>query len=329
MEELDGLEMRHLRYFLTVAKAGKISAASEELHIRQPSLSQLIKRLERRVGIKLFVRNPRGVALTPAGEVFRSGAEKCLEQLRTAMSEAGTAPTVVRVGVCAGVLPTLLTEIESSIAAVAAASPLRQPSEILFCSETSSRQIELLRHGDLELGIVRLPVAEPDLVIATASEQTLGVVTHIEHPLATQGPLTWHDLRDQRLLWFDNRRAPGYAKGLLAELRALGWVPDLHSADSDRHVLFTHQLRSVPDLVALRPEAAVDADPQLVWHRIAEELVPYERLGVATPQHGSHARTVREIARARQWPIECQVSRGLRQDPDAPGPAAGETPRTT
>ncbi|AHH95883.1 LysR family transcriptional regulator [Kutzneria viridogrisea] len=288
MEDLDGLEIRHLRYFLTVARSGKISAASQELNIAQPSLSQLIQRLEKRLGITLFARNARGVELTTGGEVFRRGVERILEELESVLAEAGSAARVVRAGVCAGVVPALLTDIENAVTG---------PREsIVFRSESSSRQVELLRSGELDFGIVRLPVEEEDVEVATVSEQELGVVTHTEHPLAARAELSWADLAGQRLLWFDQRRAPGYAKGLLAELADRGWQPRLHTVDSDRHALFTHTLRSVPGLVALRPATSVGADPHLVWHRIADGDAPRERFGLAALRGGAHAAAVRRIA---------------------------------
>ncbi|MEC3980943.1 LysR family transcriptional regulator [Amycolatopsis sp. H20-H5] len=297
MEELDGLELRHLRYFLAVARTGKISAASQELDIAQPSLSQLIQRLERRLGITLFVRNARGVELTAGGKVFRDGVEQILDQLKTVLAEAGSTSRAVRVGVCAGVPASLLALMEKTLALHCSAPPGKSIGTT-FSAHASTRQIELLRLGELDFGIVRLPADEPDLIVATVCDQELGVVTHIDHSLAKKESFTWNDLRGQRLLWFDARRAPGYAKRLLAEVTAYGWNPRLHTVDGDRHALFTYTLGSVHDLVALRPESTVATDPQLVWHPLAETDVPRERLGLAALRDGGHAATVREIAAA-------------------------------
>ncbi|MEU9653861.1 LysR family transcriptional regulator [Streptomyces sp. NPDC048110] len=59
--DVDDFDMRHLRYFLTVVRAGTVSAAAQQLRISQPSLSQQIRRLEQRVGAALFIRSSRGV----------------------------------------------------------------------------------------------------------------------------------------------------------------------------------------------------------------------------------------------------------------------------
>lgn len=68
------MELRHLRYFVTVAEELNFTRAAEKLNTVQPSLSQQIKDLEREVDAQLLERNNRKVELTEAGQAFFKGS---------------------------------------------------------------------------------------------------------------------------------------------------------------------------------------------------------------------------------------------------------------
>jgi LysR family transcriptional regulator, hca operon transcriptional activator len=83
------MELRHLRYFVTVAEAGSMKLAAEKrLHTAQPSLSRQIRDLEREVGVDLFVRSVRGVELTGAGRAFLDHARLSLAHAEAATEAA-------------------------------------------------------------------------------------------------------------------------------------------------------------------------------------------------------------------------------------------------
>ncbi|MDP3160707.1 MAG: LysR family transcriptional regulator, partial [Reyranella sp.] len=82
------MELRHLRYFVAVAHEGHITRAAEKLHMQQPPLSQQIRALEREIDAALFVRHPRGVALTDAGRSFLVDAEAVLAAVDRAAARA-------------------------------------------------------------------------------------------------------------------------------------------------------------------------------------------------------------------------------------------------
>ncbi|MYR55912.1 LysR family transcriptional regulator, partial [Streptomyces sp. SID625] len=87
-EEIPELELRPLRYFTAVAEAGTVTEAARRLRIAQPSLSQQIKQLERRVGAPLFRRLPRGMELTEAGRLLLAGVRRALDALSSSVAAA-------------------------------------------------------------------------------------------------------------------------------------------------------------------------------------------------------------------------------------------------
>jgi len=72
------MELRYLKYFVTVAERRNFTRAAEELHVAQPAISQQIKALEEELGVSLLHRTKRSVTLTAAGNAFLSEARKIL-----------------------------------------------------------------------------------------------------------------------------------------------------------------------------------------------------------------------------------------------------------
>lgn len=89
------MELRHLRYFVAAAEAGSLLKASARLHVAQPALGQQITTLEHHLGVPLFHRSSRGLALTEAGTLFLDHARLILadvERARLAVQEAFLVP---------------------------------------------------------------------------------------------------------------------------------------------------------------------------------------------------------------------------------------------
>ena len=80
-------EVRELRYFVAVAEEGRFTRAAERLYITQQSLSAAIGQLERRLGVELFIRDRRGLRLTPGGETLLTAARSILTAGRTGASQ--------------------------------------------------------------------------------------------------------------------------------------------------------------------------------------------------------------------------------------------------
>ncbi|MGK5638772.1 LysR family transcriptional regulator [Streptomyces sp. URMC 126] len=279
---MSGIELRHLRYFAAVAEAGTVTEAARRLRVAQPSLSQQIGRLERRVGTPLFRRTPHGMVPTEAGRLLLEGTVRAFDELRTSVAAARAVPPTTRVGVCRGVAQTVVAAAEELLTR-------GRRLRLVYEQADSGRQGELLRGGALAFGILRAPVDTSGLTVRTLADAPLGVLLHVRHPLAERPELTWPDLSGRRLLWFPSGRAPGYAAEVLAHVGARGWTPETEVDADGGHTLFRHRLIGDHGLVALRTRAASLGDPDLVWRPVGPEP-PRERLLLAAAARTPWAR---------------------------------------
>jgi DNA-binding transcriptional LysR family regulator len=78
------MSLAQIEYFVAVAKEGHVGRAANALRIAQPAVSRQIRRLEDELGAALFVRTPRGMALSDAGHVFLGHARSILDGVRAA-----------------------------------------------------------------------------------------------------------------------------------------------------------------------------------------------------------------------------------------------------
>src|SRR3982750_1045197 len=101
------MELRQLTYFEAVARLGGFTRAAEQLHVAQPAVSAQIRALETELGVSLFARTTRRVALTEAGELFLGRARRVLGELDGARTELAELAAVLRGRVTIGSMAVL------------------------------------------------------------------------------------------------------------------------------------------------------------------------------------------------------------------------------
>ena len=192
------MELRHLRYFVAVAEELNFRRAAARLRVAQPALSSQIKNLEEELGVRLFERTTRSVLLTQTGQVFLGeargilGAATHAEQL-VRRAEHGLVGTL-RVGVITPATGPLLAKV------------LRQfhqkyPGVQLSLSAlTSAEQLRRLRAGELDAGLLRPPVASPELDTRFVEEAPMVLAAPAGHRLAKKRRLEWTDFNGEGLV---------------------------------------------------------------------------------------------------------------------------------
>ena len=133
------MELRVLRYFLTIAREGNITNAANVLHITQPTLSRQIRDLEDELGQKLFVRNSHSVSLTNEGMLLRKRAEEILELVQKTEQEVSQPDYMLSGDVYIGAGETVGVHF---LTRTARELRERYPDCLLYTSGASARGVE-------------------------------------------------------------------------------------------------------------------------------------------------------------------------------------------
>lgn len=221
------MELRHLRYFVTVAESGSISRAATKLFIAQPPLSAQIRQLEEEVGAPLLLRLPRGVKLTPAGVSFLEDARAILARAQQASVRARerqsghrrTLRLAVMPSATHSILPGFLQRLDKAGLDVAV-----EVREMI----PSSRQLQALRNSEIDIGFIRpgedaLP---PETVHHIDDPYCLAIPAG--HALAKQkGRLELKAAAHERFVGFSRHHESDYFDQTAALCVEAGFRPDL------------------------------------------------------------------------------------------------------
>lgn len=223
------IELRQLRYFVAVAEEMHFGRAAARLHMTQPPLSQTIQSLEAALGIQLFSRTRRSVALTPAGIALLPEAQRLLLQAaalpdlarRAASGESGRLSLAFVSTADYSVLPPFLREFRE-----------RYPQVRIDLREaTSDVQIEDLAQGRIDVGLLIPPLpdklkAELDYVPVLSEPLILAAPKGIK-ALRGKSSVGLNALNDLPLIIFPRRIAPAFHDAILACFRNAGLTPHI------------------------------------------------------------------------------------------------------
>jgi DNA-binding transcriptional LysR family regulator len=214
------MTIHRFRHFLAVAGEGNFGRAAARLGMKQPPLSQSIRRLERDLGVALLERTPTGARLTRAGEAFLPEAQAAVAAAERAVAlarEAAAPRSPVRVGV----VSVALWEILPSLLRAAQMAQV----DIELEQATTNNQLSALAGGELDLGLVSPPFDAPPRLrsIALASEPVVVAVPADVAPRERKSiPLS--SIAD-RLILFSRAEGPVLHDAIVAMFRTRGLEP--------------------------------------------------------------------------------------------------------
>lgn len=168
------MELRQLRYFLGVCEAGSLLKASTRLHVAQPALGQQMVALETELGVKLFERSTRGMALTTEGRIFLEHAKVVLTDADRAKEAVRHTAADPRGQVVLGLPTTVALAVTVPIVQACRA---RYPGIQLQVIEAYSGFLrEWLQRGRLDLALLFGDEPDPDLLKRVLLEERLALV---------------------------------------------------------------------------------------------------------------------------------------------------------
>jgi LysR family hydrogen peroxide-inducible transcriptional activator len=192
------MELHQLRYFLAVARTRNFSRAAEQCHVAQPSLSQQIMKLESDLKERLFERNKREVSLTPAGKIFRSHAERILEEVELARDKVSETNGMLRGQVVLGALPTVAPYyLPERLRAFTAKHP---NIEVVVHEDTTAQLSRAVLEKEIDVALVSLPVELAGLKAEEFFDEGLLVALPEKHALAKKKRLVLDDLESETFI---------------------------------------------------------------------------------------------------------------------------------
>lgn len=269
------MELRHLRYFVTVAEELHFGRAALRLNMSQPPLSRQIQELEEELGFALFVREYHKVALTDAGRVYLAQVKAVLDQLVAARDDAAAVArgrqAHVRIGsgvhLPDGYLPRL-------VAAFSAA----QHVEVDILESPSPRMVRSLLDKSIDVGFVMLPVEKSGIVVKELMREPLMIVLPAQHRLAGTPLRNLSQLAEEN--WVTCRRydEPGYREMVEGLCARAGFAPRVRQAVEHRQT--TLDLVAEGLGVAIVPWSELLASERLAYLTFPE-MTPVCTTGIA------------------------------------------------
>ena len=210
------MELRHLRYFVSVAETENVSRAALKLHISQPALSRQIRDLEDEIGVRLLERTAKSVSLTQAGRVFLPEARAVLQRADQAIKKAQAvagAETELHVGYSptpsARLLPVILRAYQRAMPDV----------RVRLHDWRNDENLAGLRQGRLHLAFVFVPrrkSALENLRFEALTQESARLAVSPKHPFTRRDTVSLADAAREPFVAYNREEYPDYHRRLIA-----------------------------------------------------------------------------------------------------------------
>jgi LysR family transcriptional regulator, hydrogen peroxide-inducible genes activator len=196
------MNLKDLKYLVALADTGHFGRAAERTFVSQPTLSAQLKKLEEYLGVKLVERQPKNVQLTEVGKQVVIRARRMLDEgdeiISLARNNTDPLGGKLKLALIPTIGPYLLPRVMQKIR-----KALPQLSLMLYEHQTEAL-VKRLRDGEIDLGIMALPIAHDGLETRELYEEAFTVALPNNHPLGAKGTIKVSDLKGQTLLLLED-----------------------------------------------------------------------------------------------------------------------------
>jgi len=248
------MELHQLRYFVAAAECGNVSRAAERCHVAQPSLSQQLQKLESLLGVKLFDRIGRGIAITDTGRALLPRARQILAQVRDTEANLKREAVGCEGTLIVGAIPTMAPYLLPP--ALGKLRSIYPNCQISVREALTEQLVEALANNEIDCALVSTPLEDELLEIEVLGNEELLVAVPAHHAAAGKTQLGLTDLRGQPTVSLEDMHCLGRQIEGFCSARHL----------SRRVVCRTTQMLTILELVGLGvgvsmiPEMAAAAD---------------------------------------------------------------------
>lgn len=232
-------EIRWLEAFVAVAEELHFGRAALRLHTSQSPLSQTIRKLENDLGTRLFERNTRSVALTPAGHALLPRAYRVLQDMRlareAALAEVAGVRGKILIGFSGAVNHLTLPPLTRAVRR-------RHPDiELDLTSRVRTKDgLASVANGTLDLAFVGVAESpDPSVVARLVAREEIGAVLPLDHPLAREKSIQLQSLSGDDFISPPTDGSSSMTEVLLASCMAAGFRPRIVQELSDPYMVLT------------------------------------------------------------------------------------------
>ena len=221
--EITFMDIRHLTYFIEVAKYKSFTKAAKSLHLSQSTLSKVVKSLEEELNVELIDRSAKNIELTEAGEIILAEGEIIMESLNDLSTNLYDLMNLKKGKIKIGIPPIIGFLFFPKI--IKEFNNLYPDIKIKLFEEDSKKVKQEVKDGTLDLGVVMQPVDEKEFDVIPFVDGELSLFVHKSHPLAQRENVAMRELHNETFILF--KREFAIHEIIIQECLKAGFRPEI------------------------------------------------------------------------------------------------------